>query len=439
MPPGRAKVFEGFARAQPAIPPQQRRGDGQVHHIEGDGVDVGPGVRAGCIVDGARHPSAERHAADGEQKSRADAPTCLTRGEERAHDYRVRRDDTALHEAEGDASCVEHSQAVGGEKHDQHERLQERPNQQGAQTADTIREPARHHAAHDPEAEHERQHLSSARGRIAEIEHVGHDMHLGHGHSDATSHPGHADQALQQIRRHRERSMLQWLDRSIPAIRGLGLGPAGQQRAQRQHRAKREHGEPHISRTPAVDVHEVLKNGRPHRTRHVAPTDGDADCESAPDRKPVGYVGDQGREYERCAQKSAQHAEGETELGHRRGKTRRVETRRQAQAANNSRHDDAESVRQASHDDATDAKTDHEERVGKRGGAAAGFELLCHGREDDDRGVHRRAADGHQRQGGYQAYHWVGAHYRESHPESRCRLRGELLGGFSHPCLGWRA
>ena len=157
----------------------------------------------------------------------ADARGGFARREVFAHDDGVGRHDAALEQAEQDRGEIERGEAVGDQVDDQRHALQGRAQQQRGDAAHPVGDPARADAAHDAEAQHQRQHLRAARHAVAEVGAVGDDMDLRHRHGDAAGDAGHGQQRLQGVGRQAERGLRAARDRGDLAFpRGPAAGAA---------------------------------------------------------------------------------------------------------------------------------------------------------------------------------------------------------------------
>ncbi len=179
-----------------AHPPEQEQRDAHVQQVPPDAVEKCRVVAAGEVEHPARHPAPQRHAHQRGHDHRAHTRAGFLRREVLADDDGVAGHDAALEQAEHGRDEVQRHHAVEGQEHQQGHALQGRAQQQRANSADAVADPARHQAADDAAGQHEREHLGAARRAKAQVHAVGHDVHLRHGHGHAAGHAGHAQQGL---------------------------------------------------------------------------------------------------------------------------------------------------------------------------------------------------------------------------------------------------
>ena len=190
----------GLARS-----PEQAHRDADVQQVPENAVEERGLVGAGQVEDHAGHPAAERHAEHGGHQHGADAHAGLLGREELPDDDGVGRHDSALEQTEQRRHDVQRGESVEGQEEDERQRLQARSHQQREPPADPIADEARGQAAHDAEAQHQRQHLRAPRRAVPEIAAVRDDVDLRHRHRDAAAHAGDDQHGLQRGRRHPQR------------------------------------------------------------------------------------------------------------------------------------------------------------------------------------------------------------------------------------------
>ena len=166
-----------------------------------DAVHEGRAVGARNVEDGAGHPAAERHAEERRHEHDPRAHADFAQRKILAHDDGVRRHDAALEQAEEGRDHVERHETVEGQEEKQRDALQERAEEQGAQAADAVADPAGGEPADDASAEHDREHLGAARRAVAEVAAVGDDVDLRHRHRHAAGDAGDREQYHQGVGR----------------------------------------------------------------------------------------------------------------------------------------------------------------------------------------------------------------------------------------------
>ena len=273
------------------------------------------------------------------------------------------------------------------------------PDEQGLQPADAVGDPARHQPAHHPEPEHEREHARAVRRVEPEIEHERDDVDLGHRHRRAAAHPRDAQQPLQRAAGEPERAPAG----PAPSLGTVFViderGPV-EHEAQGQHREQGQVSQSVERRPPAIGVDEMLQHGRPYRARHVGAADHDPEREAAARGEPVGDVRSHRREGRGHAEQPAQEPQRDAEVPQLGGAGREEQPPGQAETCEQRGGDDAEAIGNPPHHDSAEAEADHEQGVRHGARSAAGAELRRGGFQDEDRGVHRRARDGHEQERG---------------------------------------
>ena len=144
----------------------------------------------------------------------------------------------------------------------------------------------------------------------------------------------------------------------------------------------------------------MLHYGRPDRAGEIVAADADRHRNPATAREPQRNVGHQRRERGRGAQQPDQQSLGQVELPQAGGIAGRDKAGREPERADDDRDHHAIAVREAPHEYAAQAETDHGESVGQGRIRAVHAEIRLHARQHHGDRVHARAADGHQRERG---------------------------------------
>ena len=337
----------------------------------------------------------------GRHQNEADAGAGFARRKIFADDDGVTRHDAALEQTEQRRDHVERRETVEEQIEEQRAALQHRAEQQRAHAADAVGNEPRRDAADDAEAEHQRQHLGAARGAVAEVAAIGHQMHLRHRHRHATGDAGDAQQHLQ--RRGRERQFGLPARRRLP--RGLGvmrLHAPPQQIDERQHADEQEQANAGMGRAPARRGDEMLHHRRPERAGEIIAGRRDGDGDAAPAHEPVRHVGHQRSEAGRTTDPDQQSMRGR-HLPERGRLADRQIAEAERQGPERQRHGDPEAVGEPAHEHAAAGEAEHGERVGQRGIGAGDAEIGLDGGQGDHHRPHADPADGAEQHGDGQA------------------------------------
>jgi hypothetical protein len=166
---------------------------------------------------------------------------------------------------------------------------------------------------------------------------------------------------------------------------------------------------------PAVRLDRGLDQRWPDRAGQVVAAGTQCDRDAAPLFKPERDVGHQRHESRRRAEGADQQVGG----GKRHqptGQRGQREAGAKRTRADHDRQDDAATVGEPAHDDATHAEPDHRQRERQRGRPTLRPELGSDGGQGDHDGPHSDPADGRQQNSNRQAKPGVGGVNLASHP-----------------------